>query len=235
MGGKQGREGSDPASRWPWSRIVLESVLYAAALALGAAVAFLQDLEPLALAYFAVARLAYVITVSIGLRAQSARLGLEPRETAERRHEVFNRLVLRLQNVDAIAFVSLCVSSSRTMPWKGWEWAFLTSGALLGVVGIGVKAWAVRCLGPNSYTWHDFFVPKEKFEPCRTGPYRWFSDPMYTLGYLHTYGLALACGSWHGFAASIFAHSSILIVNELVEKPHFRRLCAAEVKPAESP
>jgi protein-S-isoprenylcysteine O-methyltransferase Ste14 len=235
MGGQAGREDSAIASSWPWSRILIDASLHAGALCLGAAVAFLPDLEPLALAYFAIARLAYVLSVSIALRAQSARLGVEPRESAERRHQGFHRRALRLQNVDGIAFMSLCVASIRTMPWQGWEWAFLTAGALLIVVGVGVKAWAVRCLGLDSYTWHDFFVPKEKFEPCRTGPYRWFSDPMYTLGYLQTYGIALMCGSWHGFAASIFAQSSILIVNELVEKPHFRRLCAAEVKPAESP
>jgi hypothetical protein len=58
---------------------------------------------------------------------------------------------------------------------------------------------------------------------------------MYTLGYLQAYGIALMCGSWHGLAAAIFAQASILLVNEFVEKPHFRRLCAVEVNPAESP
>ncbi len=234
MGGND-REASSPPAAGSASRYWIDSAVYVAALSLGAAVAFLQDLEPVALAYFALARLAYVIYVSIELRAQSARLGLEPTETAERRHQGFHRRALRLQNVDGIAFAALCVAASRTMPWDGWEWAFLGSGALLVIVGIGVKTWAVRCLGLDSYTWHDFFVPKEKFEPCRKGPYRWFSDPMYTLGYLQAYGFALLCASWHGFAAAIFAQASILLVNELVEKPHFRRLCAAEVKTAESP
>jgi protein-S-isoprenylcysteine O-methyltransferase Ste14 len=173
--------------------------------------------------------------VSIGLRAQSQRLGLEARETAEARHHTFHRRVVRLQNVDAIAFVATCAATRATVSWAGWEWAFMLAGALLVVVGVGTKAWAVRCLGFDSYTWHDFFVPKERFEPCRRGPYRFLTDPMYTVGYLQTYGVALACGSWHGLAASLFAHASILIVNELVEKPHFRRLCSAVVKPAETP
>lgn len=234
MGGKD-REDSAGASRWPWSRILLDAGIHAAALALGATVAFQLDLEPLALAYFTIARLSYVIYVSVELRAQSRRLGLEPRDVAEKRHEVFNRRALRLQNIDGISFASLCVAASRTMPWEGWEWAFIAVGVVLTVGGFGVKAWAVRCLGADSWTWHDFFVPKENFEPCRKGPYRWFSDPMYTLGYLQTYGIALMCASWHGLAAAIFSQASILLVNELVEKPHFRRLCSAEVKPAESP
>jgi hypothetical protein len=56
---------------------------------------------------------------------------------------------------------------------------------------------------------------------------------MYTVGYLQAYGLALVFGSWHGLAASLFAQASILLVNEFVEKPHFRRLCGAVVEPAE--
>jgi len=215
--------------------VLIDLAVHGGAIALGAAVAFVQGLEPLALAFFGIARVAYVAYVSVELRAQSARLGLEARELAEQRHKSFHCRALRFQNVDGIAFMALCVASSRTMPWQGWEWAFIGAGALLVLGGVGVKAWAVRCLGLDSYTWHDFFVPKEKFEPCRTGPYRWFSDPMYTLGYLQAYGFALVFGSWHGLAAAIFSQACILLVNEFVEKPHFRRLCAAEIKPAESP
>lgn len=233
MGGP-GREGR-ASSAWPLSRVLIDLAIHAGAIGLGAAVAFLPDLGLVALAYFGLARLSYVIYVSIELRAQSARLGLEPRGTAEARHAKFHRIALRLQNVDGIAFGALCVAASRTMPWAGLEWAFIAAGAVLTIAGFGVKAWAVRCLGLDSYTWHDFFVPKENFVPCRTGPYRWFSDPMYTLGYLQAYGIALMCGSWHGLAAAIFAHASILLVNEFVEKPHFRRLCAVEVNPVESP
>src|SRR5579862_8373506 len=225
--------------RWPagWSlsRLFTDLGVHFAGLGIGAAVAFLPDQGPLALAYFLAARLAYVMYTSLELRAQSLRLGLESPQVAEVRHEAFHRRVLRLQNLDGIAFLSLCVATRSTLPFDGWEPAFLASGIALIVVGFGTKAWAVRCLGASSYTWHDFFVPKEKFEPCHTGPYRFFKDPMYTLGYLQTYGIALLCDSWYGLAASLFAQASILIVNEVVEKPHFRRLCNAVVEPAESP
>ncbi len=220
---------------WPLSRLLTDLAVHLAGVGAGAALAVLPDQGPLALACFLAARLAYVLYTSFGLRAQSLRLGLESRETAEARHASFHRRVLRLQNLDGIAFLSLCIATRSTLPFDEWEPAFLAAGILLIVVGFGTKAWAVRCLGPSSYTWHDFFVPKENFEPCRTGPYRFFKDPMYTLGYLQTYGIALVCDSWYGLAASLFAQASILIVNEAVEKPHFRRLCNAVVEPAESP
>ncbi|HLY09161.1 MAG TPA: PEMT/PEM2 methyltransferase family protein [Planctomycetota bacterium] len=220
---------------WPLTRVLLDLGISLAALALGAWVALVPEQGPLALLYFLLARLAYVLYASFELRAQSFRLGQESRELAESRHVRFNRRVFRLQNLDGIAFTSLCVATRSTLPWDKWEPGLLAAGFFLILIGVGSKAWAVRCLGPSSYTWHDFFVPKERFEPCRSGPYRYFQDPMYTLGYLQTYGVALVCGSWYGLSASLFAQASILIVNELVEKPHFRRLCGAVAKPVQSP
>lgn len=211
---------------WPPSRILADVVFHASALVIGAALALLVELDAAALAYFAAARLAYAGTIAFWLRTQSRRLGLESRQQAERRHQSFHRWALRLQNLDGVAFVSLCVATMSTLPWEGWMWAARLLGAALIVVGMGTKAWAVRCLGAGSYTWRDFFVPKDRFDPCRSGPYRWFGDPMYTIGYLQSYGIALALGSWQGFVASLFAQSLILLFNEFVEKPHFSRLGA---------
>lgn len=188
---------------------------------------FIPQLDAATLAYFVTARLAYAATISIWLRSQSRRLGLESREQAERRYQSFHRWALRLQNLDGIAFASLCVASMSMLPWDAWSsWSVRIVGAALVVVGMATKGWAVRCLGVQSYTWHDFFVPKEKFDACRSGPYRWCSDPMYTVGYVQSYGIALALGSWPGFVAALFAQGAILLVNEFVEKPHFRRLCS---------
>ena len=217
----------DPLTHWPSSRIFADIVFHASALAIGVALAFAPERDGTTLAYFVGARLAYAATIAICLRTQSRRLGLEARQQAERRHQSFHRWAVRLQNLDGIAFGCLCVATMGTLPWDGWIWPARILGATLVVVGMGTKAWAVRSLGVESYTWHDFFVPRERFELCRSGPYRWFSDPMYTIGYLQAYGIALTLGSWQGLVASLFAQFSILLVNELVEKPHFRRLCGS--------
>jgi hypothetical protein len=47
---------------------------------------------------------------------------------------------------------------------------------------------------------------------------------MYTIGYLHTYGLALMLRSFPGLIASAFAQLAILTFYRIVEKPHFERL-----------
>ncbi|MGH2668454.1 MAG: methyltransferase, partial [bacterium] len=55
-------------------------------------------------------------------------------------------------------------------------------------------------------------------------PYRFLKNPMYTVGYLQTYGLALLTGSMPGLVAALFAQAAILLFYLLVEKPHFDKL-----------
>jgi protein-S-isoprenylcysteine O-methyltransferase Ste14 len=59
------------------------------------------------------------------------------------------------------------------------------------------------------------------------GPYRYFRNPMYTIGNLHLAGLALAAASLPAFAAALFSHAAILAFNYVVERPHVRRLYGA--------
>jgi hypothetical protein len=56
-------------------------------------------------------------------------------------------------------------------------------------------------------------------------------EPYSAFAYFVGARLTYAASSWHGFAASLIAQSSILLVNEFVEKPHFRRLCAVAERP----
>jgi hypothetical protein len=53
---------------------------------------------------------------------------------------------------------------------------------------------------------------------------------MYTVGYLHAYGFALVTGSWLGLLAAAFDQAAILVFHQLVEKPHFLRTPAGQVR-----
>ena len=100
----------------------------------------------------------------------------------------------------------------------------LSVGAALVIIGLGTKLWAARTLGSDAYYWHNFFDPDAAIGPVSTGPYRFLSSPMYTIGYLHTYGLALMLRSLPGFIAALFLQAAILAFHYLIEKPHFERL-----------
>jgi protein-S-isoprenylcysteine O-methyltransferase Ste14 len=96
-------------------------------------------------------------------------------------------------------------------------------GTLLIVVGVATKLWAGATLGNNAYYWHNFFTPGGRVVPSSGGPYRYLKNPMYTVGYLPTYGLALLTASLHGFVAALFDQVAILAFYRWVEKPHFER------------
>jgi len=94
--------------------------------------------------------------------------------------------------------------------------------ALLMVVGGLTKFWAAVTLGDRAYYWYNFFTTERA--PLNTrGPYRFLKNPMYTVGYLPLYGLALFTMSLPGLVAAVFDQAAILMFHRWVEEPHFER------------
>ncbi len=177
----------------------------------------------LALAYHLASRLAYVLYIGLALGRQERTGYLTLRHGAEGGFRRFRRLGATLMYNDAASFVLLCVATWGTLGSTLPRGAVLAVGTLLVIIGTSVKLWAAATLGGGPYYWRDFFVPSEWEGPCTAGPYRYLKNPMYTVGYLQTYGFALVTGSWPGLAAAVFDHAAILAFYRLVEKPHFEK------------
>lgn len=185
--------------------------------------------ETVAGAYWLASRLVYVLFVGIALRQQ------ERHETLTRRHGVeggfrwFRRIASVLMLNDGGAFILLCVVTRDTLGLDLPRAAAIAPGAALVVLGVWVKVWAAATLGGKAYYWYNFFEPPpappgSTRAPVLAGPYRFLANPMYTVGYLQTYGLALITGSLPGLAAAALAQAAILVFYRAVEKPHFQRL-----------
>jgi hypothetical protein len=102
------------------------------------------------------------------------------------------------------------------------------AGAALTVTGLVVKVWAREAVGADNYYWRDFFgAPPPPLPGGLGGPYRYLSSPMYTVGNLHLWGVALIAASWPGLVAAAFDHIAILTFNRIVEQPHVRRVYGA--------
>jgi len=174
--------------------------------------------------YAILSRMAYVLFVGGTLRRQdkagvyTARFG---RVEAFRR---FRRTASIIMNNDALAFIVLCVVTRGTLELPFSRTIVIAFGAILVGIGLGVKLWAARTLGSDAYYWHNFFDPEHARGPVSTGPYRYVSNPMYTIGYLQTYGLALITGSLPGLIAAAFLQAAIIAFYRIVEKPHFEQL-----------
>jgi len=169
--------------------------------------------------YHIASRLAYVVGVGWMLRRPNRQAQDFPR---------FRRAAALLMNNDAVSVVALCVFTHDTIHGPN-RVLLVIVGVLLTVTGLGVKLWARSAVGPDNYYWADFFGPPP---PPRElgGPYRFLSSPMYTVGNLHLWGLALIAASLPGLIAAAFDYIAILAFNAVVEQPHVRKHYGVEQK-----
>src|SRR5919109_560602 len=162
------------------------------------------------LAYAVLSRLAYVLYVGFVLRREEL---YGPSGNFRR----FRRRASFVMNNDAVAFVALCVATRNTLHPAMPRALSVAIGVALAIIGLGTKLWAARTLGGEAYYWQNFFEPESGPDPATSGPYRFIRNPMYTVGYLQTYGLALIMRSLPGLFMSAFAQAAILTFHFLVE------------------
>lgn len=181
-------------------------------------------------AYAMASRIAYVVFVGVALRRQERDAVFTRVAGPAAGFRRFRRAASVLMNNDAVAFIALCVVTRSSFVPPVPRPIAVAVGFVFIAVGLGVKLWAARTLGNNAYYWHNFFAPAEASGPASAGPYRFAANPMYTIGYLQTYGLALVLASWTGLVWSALAQAAILAMYFTVEKPHFERLYSPETR-----
>ena len=120
--------------------------------------------------------------------------------------------------------IGLACSATGTSPFEGGlsttGWLRLGGAAALVALGLGAKLWATLLVGRDAYYYRDLFLGLPPGGLVARGPYRWFRDPMYTVGHLQAYGLALYYGSGWGLLAVAANQGLVLLFNALVEQPH---------------
>ena len=93
----------------------------------------------------------------------------------------------------------------------------------LFIIGFGIKFWATWVIGVDVYYYKDLFHEKSHEEWTESGPYKWVSNPMYGIGYLHSYCLGIMSGSEWGLVYAAVCHLSIFVFYWIVEKPFIIR------------
>ena len=170
------------------------------------------------------ARLAYVGYVWVGLTRQQSDGWWTGRWGVEGGFARFRRGASIVMAIDATSFVAVCLVGWGTLPVILPRPAGLAIGVILVLLGVGTKLWAAATLGDKAYYWYNFFTPAAPVARSSTGPYRYLRNPMYTVGYLQTYGLALISGSLSGLIASVCDQAAILAFHWRVESAHFKRV-----------
>ena len=179
--------------------------------------------QAIVITYHLASRLMYVLGVGGALQRQRswARAG---GGDGEARFLRFRRMAAPILANDTLSFVVMCWWTRSDTVAHALGTPAVVVGTALMLLGVAVKAWATLAVGARAFYWHDFFCPPSRPAATLTGPYRFVKNPMYSLGYAHTYGLALLVGSLPGLALAAFDQTTMLLFHHWVERPHVESL-----------
>jgi len=93
----------------------------------------------------------------------------------------------------------------------------------LFVVGIVTKLWAAMAVSVDIYYWKDMFLGRGVCAFVETGPYKYLSAPMYGVGQLQAYAIAIWFGSPTGLAIAALNQCCVFLFYFAVEQGFIRR------------
>jgi len=96
--------------------------------------------------------------------------------------------------------------------------------ALLFISGFTIKIFAAKAVTIEIYYWKDMFLGKKISDFVVTGPYKYLSNPMYGIGQLQAYAIAIWYGSKYGLMAALLNQLLIFSFYYLVEKKFIKRV-----------
>lgn len=94
---------------------------------------------------------------------------------------------------------------------------------ILALTGFLIKIWAAKLVSIDIYYWKDMFLGKKISEFVASGPYKYFSNPMYGIGQLLQYAFAIWSGSLPGLIAAGINQILIFTFYFTVEKKFINR------------
>ncbi len=101
---------------------------------------------------------------------------------------------------------------------------FIVIAWIMIIVATIVNVWGTMIIGVDVYYYKDMFVRRPIGKFVVKGPFKYFSNPMYGIGQLNSYGLALLSGSIFGILAAALNQITMYIFYYLCEKPHIERV-----------
>jgi protein-S-isoprenylcysteine O-methyltransferase Ste14 len=96
--------------------------------------------------------------------------------------------------------------------------------AIMFISGFTIKILAAKVVSIEIYYWKDMFLGKKICDFVVTGPYKYFSNPMYGIGQLQAYATAIWYGSKYGLLAAFVNQVLIFLFYYLVEKKFIKRV-----------
>jgi protein-S-isoprenylcysteine O-methyltransferase Ste14 len=146
----------------------------------------------------------------------SARIGVE------RGHEIYAIALDSLLFAQRASFIALVCATARD-PSGAFGAALQVLGFLLVPAGVVATIWSARVVGLDAWYYRDLFTGSRNVSLENRGPYAISQNPMYALGPLAGYGLALLSLSPVALFAAGVNQALLFVFNEAVEQPRLRR------------
>jgi protein-S-isoprenylcysteine O-methyltransferase Ste14 len=140
----------------------------------------------------------------------------------ERGHVIYGMALDLLSFAQRLALIALSCATAREASGVLGS-ALQLLGLVLVPVGIGATLWATRAVGQDAYHYRDLFTGSRNVRLEDGGPYAICSNPMYALGPLAGYGLAMLALSPLALFASGLNQALLFVFNQCVEQPRLRR------------
>lgn len=179
--------------------------------------------QPLAIAYALVSIVCYVGFIFAVLPRRGLRLWFIERWGEERGYRAFEAVlsILFFHNAAAISYVATS-SHGRQLAFIP-EAVVVTLAILLFVVGGITKLWAAMAVSVDIYYWKDMFLGREVRAFVETGPYRYLKAPMYGVGQMEAYALAILFRSPAGLLIAGLNQCCVFLFYFAVERGFIRR------------
>ncbi len=91
-------------------------------------------------------------------------------------------------------------------------------------IGFIVNTWAFLLIKRETYFYLDMYYGRFLVDFKKEGPYRWFKNPMYSIGQLPGYGMALAVGSLPGLLLTFMNQMCCYLFYYIFELPHIKKV-----------
>ena len=95
---------------------------------------------------------------------------------------------------------------------------------ILFITGFTIKIWAAKVVGIEIYYWKDMFLGRKISDFVVSGPYKYISNPMYGIGQLQAYAIALWYGSVIGLTAALVNQLLIFSFYFFIERKFIKRI-----------
>ena len=92
------------------------------------------------------------------------------------------------------------------------------------ITGFIIKIMAAKVVSIDIYYWKDMFLGRKICDFVVSGPYKYFSNPMYGIGQVQAYAAAIWYGSGYGLMAALLNQCLIFTFYFMFEKKFIERV-----------